>query len=302
MQIWKYINLTLLLCLSVIVIALFQLPDSNLHIVACDVGQGDAILTIYKNIQILTDGGPDKKALNCLGKYLPFWDRDIELVISTHPDADHSTGLIDVIKKYNVGMLLINPIDSGTQTIKALENAVGSRGVKVVNPVEGGEYGLSLIHLDVVNPSHEQVDILSEKVAGSKLGFYKPVEETNEYSISYVLSFTQHQNSGAGFKALFTGDFQNDVSDRIAQNPAVGSVNYIKIPHHGSKHGLSENLLKATMPKVAIISVGKNNRYGHPNSEILDMLSKYGVKIYRTDESGDVEVATDGEKIWVLRD
>jgi len=272
-------------------LAVFQLPDGNLHIITCDVGQGDAILVVYKNIQILTDGGPDKKVVDCLGKYLPFWDRDIELVISTHPDADHSTGLIEVIKTYNVGEVFINPINSGTQTIKALENVVGSRGVKVVSPVEGGKYGLDLIYLDILNPGQDQINSLSEKVGASELGFSKPVEQTNEYSISYKLSFKD-------FSGIFTGDIQNIISDRIAQNPIVGRANYIKVPHHGSKHGLSENLLKVLMPKVAVISVSSKNSYGHPSPEILEMIKNYGVNIYRTDEVGDIEIVTDGKKFW----
>jgi competence protein ComEC len=292
MQIWKYIYGILTLGILVMIIAIFQLPDGNLHIIACDVGQGDAILMVYKNTQILTDGGPDKKVLNCLGKYLPFWDRDIELVISTHPDADHSTGLISVIEKYNVDTLFINPIDSGTQIMKVLENAVGSRGVKVVNPVEGSRYRLDLIYLDIVNPSREQIDILSEKVEGSELGFYKPIAKTNEYSISYRLSFRD-------FSGFFAGDVQSNAGDRIVQNPAVGSADYIKVPHHGSKHGLTKNLLQVIMPKVAVISVGKNNSYGHPSQETLEMLSKYGVKVYRTDEAGDIEIVTDGKKFWI---
>lgn len=127
---------------------IIQLPDNNLHIIACNVGQGDAILTIYKNIQILTDGGPDTKVTNCLSRYMPFYDREIELVISTHPDADHSTGLIEVLKRYKVDNIMINPIDSGTPTIKALENQVGSKGVPITHPVEGMGIGVGLIQLD----------------------------------------------------------------------------------------------------------------------------------------------------------
>ena len=98
----RYIIQFLTLVLVGLTIALFQLPDGNLHVIACDVGQGDAILVIYKDVQILTDGGPDQKVLNCLGKYLPFYDKEIELIISSHPDADHLTGLVDVINKYKV--------------------------------------------------------------------------------------------------------------------------------------------------------------------------------------------------------
>jgi competence protein ComEC len=134
-RVWKYIFGILLLVLSLLVIAVFQLPDNNLHVIACDVGQVDAILVSYKNIQILTDGGPNSSVIDCLGRHLPFWDRTIELIISTHPDADHSTGLVEVIRKYNVGNILVNPIDPGTQVYGALEKEVGSRGYGCLTPL-----------------------------------------------------------------------------------------------------------------------------------------------------------------------
>jgi competence protein ComEC len=263
-----------------IVIAVFQLPDGNLHIIACNVGQGDAILITFGNTQILTDGGPDKSVMNCLGKYMPFWDRNIELVISTHPDADHSTGLVEVLKNYKVGQILINPIDPGTQVYRALEREIGTRGVKVVNPVEGMVLGVGLIHLDILNPTQQLVDRK-----------FTPGDDTNVYSIVYKLSFKS-------FSGLFTGDMPPAVSDQLSMNQLIRGVDYIKIPHHGSNNGLTENLLKAVMPKIAVISVGKNP-WGFPRPEILDMLSKYGVKTYRTDKMGDVEVTTDGTKYWM---
>ena len=88
MKFWKLTFSLLLLVIGVVVIAVSQVPDKNLHIIACDVGLGDAILITYGKTQILTDGGPDKKVLSCLGKYMPFWDREIEMVISTHPDTE----------------------------------------------------------------------------------------------------------------------------------------------------------------------------------------------------------------------
>ncbi len=270
----------------------FQLPDDNLHIIACDVGQGDAILITYQNIQILTDGGPNKKVMNCLNKYLPFWDREIELVILTHPDSDHSTGLIDVIKRYNVDTILANSIESGTDTYRVLENMVGSRGVEVLYPEEGMKLRLGLIYLDIFNPSHQMVSDLKEVVGENKIAVYKPVEKTNAYSIVYKLSFKD-------FTGLFTGDFEQDVSNRLAAENKIGKVNYIKVPHHGSRNGMTDNLLKAVDPKVAVISVGANNSYGHPTQGILDMLNKYGVKILRTDEMGDVIIETDGENYWI---
>src|SRR3990167_5984157 len=138
----RYIIQFLVLVAVGVCLAIFQLPDSNLHIVACDVGQGDAILILKGSGQILTDGGPNNKVLTCLSKYMPFWDRDIELVISTHPDADHSTGLIDVVKRYNVGTFLT----------RAPEKEVGSGGINVIQPYSGMKLGLGLIYLDILHP------------------------------------------------------------------------------------------------------------------------------------------------------
>jgi competence protein ComEC len=291
MQIWKYTFLLLLLILAVVIIAIFQLPDQNLHIVACDVGQGDAILVIKGTTEILTDGGPDKSVLGCLGRYLPFWDRDIELVISSHPDADHLTGLTDVIKNYHVEKILINPADPGTDVYGVLKKEVGGWGIPVINPAEGMKLRLGLIYLDIENPTVELLDRLTVKTEGDKLAKYSISGETNLYSIVYKLSF-------GGFTGLFTGDAPPEVSDALAGDSSIGPVDYIKVPHHGSKNGLTENLLKVVVPKVAVISVGKNP-WGFPHKEVLDLLEKYNVKVLRTDEKEDVIISTDGNKWWI---
>ena len=281
-----------------IVIALIQEPDPNLHIIACNVGQGDAILTTYGTTQILTDGGPDKRVLECLGRHMPFWDREIELVISTHPDADHSTGLVSVLQNYKVGKILINPIDPGTQVYKALVSEVGGGGVPVINPTAGMELRLGLISLDILNPTDVLLNRLTVKENGSQLTKYDISKETNLYSIVYVLSLTQQSNDGAGFSALLLGDIPPEISDELADNWSMGGVEYIKIPHHGSVNGLTENLLRVLMPKIAVISVGKNP-WGLPKTEILDMLAKYNLKVLRTDLAGDIIVSTDGNKYWL---
>lgn len=270
-----YIIQFLVLVATLVWISVFQLPDNNLHIIACDVGQGDAILITYKNTQILTDGGPNNRVTECLSKYMPFWDRDIELVISTHPDADHSTGLIDVVKRYKVDNLLINNLNPGTKVYEALESEVGGRGIKVIHPSKDMRLRVSTIYLDILHPSK---DFESSK--------------TNQYSIVTLLKYKD-------FEAIFTGDIDTLISDQVSTNNKIEHVDYIKIPHHGSKNGLSENLLKVIEPKIAVISVGSKNSYGHPHKEIIEMLNKYGAKILRTDELEDVEITTDGGRLWI---
>lgn len=279
----KAILVFLALLVGLVGLAFFQFPDSNLHIVACDVGQGDAILITYKKVQILTDGGPNNKVLGCLARHMPFWDRKIELVISTHPDADHSTGLIEVVKRYQISTLLANNLDVSTQVWQALKKEAGRRGIKVVYPREGMKLRLGLIYLEILHPK-EQFSILNFQFSKAK---------TNEYSVVYLLKYGQ-------FEALMTGDINQVISDQLSANSKIGPVEYIKVPHHGSKNGLSEALLAATMPRIAVISVGKNS-YGHPHEDVLDMLARYGLLVLRTDERGDVEVVTDGGKYWLSK-
>lgn len=244
-------------------------------------GQGDAILITFKNIQVLTDGGPNNNVLTCLSNNIPFWDREIELVISTHPQKDHYFGLIEVAKRYKLDNFLYNPLDVGSQEYEALESMVGGRGVNLLNPRAGMSIRLDLIYLDILSPSGQI------KTESKELKNVDP----NVYSIVYLLNYGQ-------FKGIFTGDMDPATSESLALSWTKGTVNYIKIPHHGSKNGMTEKLLRAFMPRVAVISVGRNNTYGHPHKEILEMLKKYNIKTYRTDLDGEVEVITNGKDIW----
>lgn len=288
MKSWKYIFILLGLIGSLILIGLFQLPDGNFHIIACDVGQGDATLMIYENYQILIDGGPDEKVLNCLGKYLPFWDRELELVILTHPDKDHFQGLTEVFRRYRVDNFLANPIIISKPEYGVLEKEVGSQLTKRLYPYGGHVIRVGLIYLDILAP-FEQLTI-NNLQSGDK--FEVTDAESNGYSIVSLVSFGK-------FKGLFTGDMTPEISDELAGESVLDGLEYIKISHHGSKNGTTENLLKAFMPKLAVISVGKNNIYGHPAPEILELLKKYNVITMRTDEVGDIEIITDGDKYWI---
>jgi len=255
-------------------IVVIKLPDGNLHIITCDVGQGDGILITYKDVQIINDGGPDNEILNCLSKHIPFWDRTIELVILSHPQKDHFGGLVEIFKRYKVKNYLYNDLSSSSPEYQLLTKEVGGSGLRSIYPDVGRVIRVGLIYLDIVNPAK---------------GYQNT--ETNGYSITYLLKYI-------GFKAIFTGDLSPDVSESLAISGVLGPVQYIKIPHHGSKEGLTENLLKALEPAVATISVGKNNTYGHPSPEIIEMLNKYNVKTFRTDVDGDVEIVTDGKRMW----
>lgn len=245
-------------------ISIFSI-DNRLHIIACNVGQGDSILIQKENLQILIDGGPDDSVLNCLGKHMPLLDRKIEMIILTHPQEDHYGGLVNVFKNYKVEKFGEYNDKSSSKGYKVLKSLVGSNGSRVVRLTKGITLMGGLIRLDILNP-----------VDGD---FNKNV---NDDGVVSLLSFKD-------FKAIFMADVENKVSDKLSENGILKDVEYIKVNHHGSKNGLTEKLLNTLNPKVAVISVGFKNRYGHPDAEIVNMLKNKKIEILRTDEVGDVD-------------
>lgn len=281
----------LVLTVTLIWAAVFSFPDSNLHLIVCDVGQGDAILATYKNIQILVDGGPDNKVLDCLSRHIPFWDREIELVILTHPQKDHYQGLIEVVRRYQVDNFLSNGLDASSESYQVLKNEVGSRGIPVLHPERSMVLRFDLIYLDIIHPSREYMLANSEEIKAAPMALFSSTKDPNDFSIVAILRLGK-------FEALLTGDLGPEVGEKLVGDLLVRPVEYLKVPHHGSRNGLTQDLLEKISPQVAVISSGRNNSYGHPHQEILEMLKNQKVKILRTDEFGDAEIKTDGEKWW----
>ncbi|KKQ36652.1 MAG: late competence protein [Candidatus Woesebacteria bacterium GW2011_GWA1_37_7] len=312
---WKYLYLLLLLITATIWLAVLVYPDRNLKIIACDVGQGDGFLAIYGKTEILIDGGPNNNIVDCLSKYLPFWDRTIEIVLLTHPQKDHYMGLVEVFKRYKVKYFLANSLDSGSQEYSLLKSLVGGGTINVINPTRGMSMRVGLIHLDILHPSDEflaenaeelkdlktdnrknDIRIAQLDYKGDVLGSSTSDKDPNIFSIVAILRYKD-------FDGLFTGDISPEVSDMIAQELMTNDkrlIEYIKIPHHGSKNGLTQNLLKAVDPELAVISAGKNNSYGHPHEEILKILRDQDIKILRTDQAGDVIIESSGDNYWVV--
>lgn len=279
--------MVLVLILLVFVLVLIKLPDDNLHIVTCDVGQGDAILIFKKNTQILIDGGPDNKVLNCLSRYMSFWDKRIELVILTHPQSDHFTGLIDVFRKYRVDMFLANQVDSSSDSYQVLKNEVRGLNLNMINPKTFMKLKIDNINMEILNP-HELQDYLNKNV----LGAFSTKEELNNFSIVTRFDY-------GSFSALTTGDMGPSITQRIIETNKTSDITFLKVPHHGSKNGLVKDLLLSVNPKIAVISVGAKNSYGHPSPEIIKMLEDEHIILKRTDLDHDIEVVTDGGKWWV---
>src|SRR3989344_3771334 len=285
----KYLIGFFLLIISLTLLAIYSVPDSRLHLIACDVGQGDAILATYKSTQMLVDGGPDRRVLDCLSRHMSFWDRKIEVVILTHPQLDHFSGLIDVIKRYKVDLFVGNAVDNSTQSYRVLKNLVGSKGIRVINPREGLDIRLGSMFLDIVNPIKK---LLTDEPIENKLGTFTTNKDLNDFSVVGTLSF-------GNFNVLLTGDIGPNMIDEITATGKIHKVEVLKVPHHGSKNGLTEKLLEVANPDLAIISVGAKNSFGNPSPEVLKLLSDKAIKTLRTDQMGDVEVISDGKRWWL---
>lgn len=291
----KYLLGILLLTAGIVWWGILISPDNNLHIIACDVGQGDAMLISYKTTQFLIDGGPNNKVLNCLSKHIPFWDKTLEVVILTHPELDHFGGLVDVFKNYKVDYFLANQVDNSTPSYSLLKSAVGSTKTQIVNPYAGFRLRYGLIYLDILHPSKELA--LNETLdqtpsTGKKLGIFKTKKNLNAFSIIGLWKF-------GNFKLLTTGDIPSELLNETLIGKLVSDINYLKVPHHGSKTGLTKEFFDNYKPQISVISLGKNNIYHFPNQEILDLLKENNVRILRTDQMGDIETVTDGNKWWI---
>ena len=240
-------------------IFLFSFFDERTKIVFCNVGQGDgAYIRIKNKIDVMIDAGPDKSILSCLGKYMPFWDREIELAFLSHPNNDHYNGYFFIADRYKIDKFIT--VDTASlivsKTYKKLLQKILNKKIKIEEAVAG----------KIIWPGF---NILWPP---------KNFASNNDNDFSSVILFDG---------VLFTGDASPFVLGRLSHS-TIGKVDILKVPHHGSKNGLTKKFLDLADPSTAVISVGKNNSYGHPSKEVLDMLKAKNIKIRRTDEEGDI--------------
>ena len=239
-----------------------------------DVGQGDAILINFqKNYQILIDGGPSgKKVLQELVKVMPVFDNKIEIIISTHPDRDHFVGLIDVIKKYDIGEILINGQQSDDELWQEFQAEITRKNIQEETIGEGSKLNIgSNLQMTFFNP---------DKIEKNR-------KAKNDSSVVARLDYGQNS-------FLFTGDAGFDAEVDMIFDHENLDVDYLKVGHHGSRYSTSKFFLARVTPLWSIISVGEND-YGHPTQETMDRLQKNGSEIFRTDQLGTTIVRCFGQ-------
>jgi competence protein ComEC len=282
----KWIISPLLIVSIIIWVAVLNMPDNKLHISILDVGQGDAILIQTPNRQdILIDGGPSPESIDLeLSKRLPFWDRTIDLVVLTQPQADHLSGLLEVLQNYKVMQVYDPGIDYDSNTYQQWLNLVKAKGIKPQKASSGHQIDLGDgIKLAVLNPSSPFLQGTSDDVDNN--------------GIALRLSWN-------AISFLFTADLGKEAEwHLIAQRSNLNST-VLKVGHHGSLTSTSEQFLAAVNPQLAIISVGPDNRFGLPCSEIMDRLADQigSDRVYLTSTHGTIEIITDGNRLWLKHD
>jgi competence protein ComEC len=274
----------LVVLLAVITVA--TRPDGRLHLTVLDIGQGDAILIeAPSGATAVIDGGPDPElVLTRLGDQLPFAVREIDVLVLSHPHQDHVAGLVDILDRHRVLLVLHAGIGFDNPAYyRLLADAVRERGARLELARAGSVIRLDpLTTLEIIYPTADD--------AAAPL----PEGDINNGSIVAVL---RHGH----FAALLTGDAEAPLERRLLDRGLIGPVDVLKIGHHGSNSSTTPELVAVARPRVAIISAGADNEYGHPAPETLATLAAApDLVTYRTDVDGSVEVISDGIRFEVV--
>ena len=264
-------------------LAAATMPDDNLHISFLDVGQGVAILIQKGNQQVLVDGGPSPQAISLeLGKRLPFWDRTIDLLILTHPSADHVSGLVEVLHRYQVKQALYPDLDFQSNIYNEWLSLIQQQDIKYTLAQAGQQIDLGEgVVIEVLNPPMALLTDTQSDIDNNGLVLRVSIGE-----VSFLLTAD----------AMWEAEFE------LITRRANLTSTVLKVGHHGSNTSTSPEFLAVVDPQLAVISVGADNTFGHPTPEVMDrLIEKVGSEenIYRTDEQGTIEFITDGERLWV---
>lgn len=277
----SYFKNLIILILSAILIFLLvetkEKKDKNLdelEITYIDIGQGNAVLVKSKNENLLIDGG-NRANSRYYYNYIKNKNlKKIDYMIASHYDEDHIAGLISILENYKVLNVLSPAYKKDTKIYKSFKKSLSNSNANIINPIQGDSFNLG----------DAKVKILWPKV-------YKDGVD-NDNSIVVKITYRN-------MKFLFPADASKDVEDQLIYSGYNLKSDVLMVGHHGSKYSTSKEFLKEVRPKLAIISVGKNNRYKHPSKEVIKLLNSENIKILRTDLDGNITIKCDGNKIKI---
>ncbi|HYC07136.1 MAG TPA: ComEC/Rec2 family competence protein, partial [Candidatus Binatia bacterium] len=256
-------------------------PDGRLRITVLDVGQGDAILVdADRGSRMLIDGGPDPdRLLVALDAHVPPWDRRVDLVILSHPHEDHVAGLALLMARYRVGRVVEPGMRGPGPGYKAWVAELEAQGVRSGRLSTGDTFTVDDIGFRVLWPDRGAVPA------------EPPDTGTGINNVSIVLLGTFGHE-----RFLLAGDIEEGI-DPILLGRGLPRVDFLKVAHHGSRTSSTAAFLDAVRPRVAAVSVGAKNPYGHPSPATIGRLRERGIRVFRTDLDGSVDVTLDGQRL-----
>ena len=279
----KWLTVPLVLAAALIWTAALTNEDGRLQVVFADVGNGDSALIISPSgRQVLVDGGPEAQdATRLLGGALPFWDRSLDVVVLTHGHADHITGLLDVLRRYDVGHVVEREVGHTTPDYLRWRHAVENEGSVVMQARAGQSINLGDgATIEVLHPPETLM-------SGT---------DSDLNNASIVLRVVYGDVS-----FLLTGDIFVEAERAMLSHGIDVRSTVLKVPHHGSRTSSSPEFVEQVSPSVAVISVGADNRFGHPHAETLDVLGQYApeARVMTTRDRGSIRFVTDGTTLSV---
>ncbi len=254
--------------------------QGKLQVYFLPVGQGDATLirTPYgKNI--LIDAGPDLSVVYRLGEELPFYERVIDVVILTHPDQDHILGLLEIINRYQVEKVMTTPLNSNNPVYELIKQSADSQGISWQEIAAGDNFLIDGVLFEILYPEKSFTASSNDQ------------QDNNIFSLVVKVVFQQ-----VGF--LFSGDLPKEKELSLVNKGLGLSAEVLQAGHHGSKTSTSLEWLQAVRPRYVVISVGADNKFGHPHYRVLRDIERAGAKILRTDREGAIVFISDGVNIW----
>ena len=268
---------------SILWLQVAERPDGKLHVHFFDVGQGDAtFITTPAGRQVLVDGGPDlDSATTALSAAISAGDRSLDLVVLTHLDADHSRGLLEVMERFDIGAVVVGKDSPAAAMNPQWQGGLDRHQIAAVQVHDGYKIDLgSGVTLDVLNPT---ANTINSRVPASN-------------NDSVVLRLTYRSMS-----FLLAGDVEAETESQLARHDSEVASTVLKVAHHGSKTSSTDAFLNRVGPSAAVVSVGQDNPFGHPNPQVMARLeARLGSSgVFRTDRDGDIEFITDGEALWV---
>ena len=246
--------------------------SENIKIHYIDVGQGDSILIQCGEHNMLIDAGTNSSEEDLISYLDNLNIQKFDYLVGTHTHEDHIGGMDKIVKKYDFDSILFPKTTSNTKTFENFVTEVKNKNKKLTAPDTTKTYILGDATFEILSPLKDEY------------------EDQNNYSIVIKLKYKDTS-------FLFTGDAEKLVEEDILDTNKDISADVIKIGHHGSSTSTSEEFLKKVNPKYAVISLGKDNSYGHPHKETIELLENYNIKTYRTDELGTIICTSDGKNI-----